>query len=192
MQRGPWYEKLAVNMARLSLISRSVAGILLAGCSKAPKQEARLYSTGAKADVGHLSYSVIDSEISQQLGDEPTSARTPQNRFIVVQVSVTNAGNEETSIPGMTLVDDGGQTYNELADGAGVHNWLGVLRKVAATQTETGMILFDAPARHYRLRLTDEFAPEDVSIDIPLSFLHEQLQHVERPPDRTTEGLLRK
>jgi Domain of unknown function (DUF4352) len=192
MQRRLRCEKLAVNMSRLSLISLSLAGILLAGCSKAPKQEARLYSAGERAIVGRLSYSLVDSEISQQLGDEAASARTPQNRFIVVQVSVTNAGNEETPIPVMTLVDDGGQTYNELADGTGVRSWLGVLRKVAATQTETGMILFDAPAKHYRLRLTDEFSPEDVSIDMPLSFLHEQLQHVDRTSGSSGEDLLRK
>jgi hypothetical protein len=155
-----------------------IAGLFLAGCSKEPKHEARLYSQGEKAQVDKLSYSLVDSQIFPQLGDDSANARMPQNRFIVVQVSVVNAGNEETSIPGMTLVDDGGQTYNELPDGTGVHQWLGVLRKVAAAQSETGMIVFDAPAKHYRLRLTDEFAPEDVSIDMPLSFIHEQMRNM--------------
>src|ERR1019366_5324148 len=112
------------SMFRLSIISVLLAALILAGCSKAPKQEAKLYGAGEKAPVGGLSYSLVDSQILQQLGDDPGSPRMPQNRFIVVQVSITNAGNEEVSIPGMTLVDDGGQTYKELADGTGVQRWL--------------------------------------------------------------------
>jgi hypothetical protein len=169
-------------MSRLHTVSLLLAGLVLVGCSKEPKHDAKLYSAGEKAEVGTLSYSVVDSQILPQLGDDPANARMPQNRFIVVQVSVLNAGKDEVSIPGMTLIDDGGQAYNELADGTGVHQWLGVLRKVAATQTETGMIVFDAPAKHYRLRLTDEFAPDEVSVDMPLSFIHEQIQHMVPDP----------
>ncbi|HYA18683.1 MAG TPA: DUF4352 domain-containing protein [Bryobacteraceae bacterium] len=162
-------------MFRSATAALLISAALLAGCSREPKHESRLYSAGEKAEVDGLSYSVIDSQIYQQLGDDPTTARMPQTRFITVQVSVLNAGSEEASIPGMTLVDDSGQTYNELPDGAGVHNWLGMSRKVAPNQTETGMILFDAPAKHYRLRLTDEFSAEEVAIDIPLSFIHERI-----------------
>ena len=165
-------------MSRLSGFTLLLASLLFTGCAKEEKHEARLYSAGEKAEVGKLSYSLVDSQIFQQLGDDPANARMPQNRFIVVQVSVLNAGNEETSIPGMTLVDDSGQTYNELPDGTGVSQWLGVLRRVAANQTETGTIVFDAPSKHYRLRLTDEFSPDEVSIDMPLSFIHEQMRHM--------------
>lgn len=162
-------------MFRFRTAALFISAALLVGCSREPKHEARLYSAGEKAEVGGLSYSVIDSQIYQQLGDDPANARMPQNRFITVQVSVLNAGSEEASIPGMTLVDDGGQTYNELPDGTGVHNWLGMSRKVAPNQSETGMVLFDAPAKHYRLRLTDEFEPVEVAVDIPLSFIHERI-----------------
>ncbi len=55
----------------------------------------------------------------------------------------------------MTLVDDTGHSYTELADGSNVPNWLGVVRNVAPTQTEQGYVVFDAPTRHYRLRLND-------------------------------------
>lgn len=170
-------------MFRFSTAALLLSAMLLAACSREPKHEARLYSAGEKAEVDGLSYSVIDSQIYQQLGDDPANPRTPQNRFITVQVSVLNAGNSEVAIPGMTLVDDGGQVYNELPDGTGVHNWMGISRRLAPTQTETGMILFDAPAKHYRLRLTDEFAPEEVAIDIPLSFIHERI-------DSETPGVL--
>jgi hypothetical protein len=75
----------------------------------------------------------------------------------------------------MTLLDDSGKTYNELTDGTGVTRWLGVVRKVDANQTETGSVVFDAPAGHYKLRLTDETDEADVFVDLPLNFAHEQM-----------------
>jgi Domain of unknown function (DUF4352) len=164
-------------MSRRLLIVPVLAALTLMGCaSKEKTPEAQLFSAGEKAQVGTLNYNLIDSQIATRLGDDPATARTPKDRFIIVQISISNAGNQDASIPGLTLVDDAGQTYNELADGTGVDKWLGIVRKVAAAQTETGFVLFDAPAKHYRLRLTDEFSPE-VAIDMPLSFIHEQMQH---------------
>jgi hypothetical protein len=148
--------------------------LLLAGCSAPPRKESRLFPAGEKAAVGPLIYTVVDSQFAQTLGDDPNNQRTPANRFVIVQLSVSNSGNSEMNIPAMTLIDDDGQSYPELADGRGVQDWMGVIRKVATTQTEHGQILFDAPAKHYRLRLTDE-TDDDISIDIPLSYIHEQL-----------------
>jgi hypothetical protein len=75
----------------------------------------------------------------------------------------------------MTLVDDAGKVYNELPDGTGVLRWLGVVRSVEPAQTEQGSIVFDAPPVHYRLRLTDETDKEDIYVDLPLNFMHEQM-----------------
>ena len=119
-------------------------------------------------------YSVIDTRILPQIGEDPISVRTPQNRFFLVQVAVSNSSSQDQPIPGLTLVDDAGQQYAELADGTGVPNWLGVVRKVGGAQTEQGAILFDAPAQHYRLRLTDETDASEVAIDLPLNFQSEQ------------------
>jgi hypothetical protein len=41
--------------------------------------------------------------------------------------------------------------------------------------TELGTIAFDVPSKHYRLRLTDDLDPDSISIDLPLSFVHEQI-----------------
>ena len=75
----------------------------------------------------------------------------------------------------MSLVDDSGKVYPELADGTNVPRWLGVVRNVEPAQTEAGFVIFDAPAAHYKLRLTDETDEEDVYVDMPLNFLHEQM-----------------
>ncbi len=88
----------------------------------------------------------------------------------------------------MTLIDDSGKTYDELADGSGVPHWLGVVRKVPSNQIEQGTVVFDAPASHYKLKLTDETDAEDIFVDLPLSFAHEQMQNeTGSNPDASTD-----
>ena len=62
----------------------------------------------------------------------------------------------DNPIPSIELVADSGKTYNELADGTGVNNWLGIVRHVGPGQTERGNVVFDAPAAHYKLKFSDE------------------------------------
>jgi hypothetical protein len=161
----------------------TLLSLTLAGCSRSSKNQPVIFAAGDKATVGPLVFSVTDTERTQALGDDPNTARTAQNRFYLVKVSVLNSGGEDQPIPAMTLVDDQGQSYPELADGTNVPNWLGVVRKVGPAQTEQGIVVFDAPTKHYRLRLTDPFDEKEISIDIPLDFAHEQsLQGAAPPP----------
>jgi hypothetical protein len=149
---------------------------VLSGCSSSSERKSVTYAAGDKASVDKLTYSVVDSQIFPRLGDD-ASPRVPQNRFYVVQISVSNSGGSEAAIPAMTLIDDAGKNYDELTDGSGVERWLGVIRRVQPNQTEQGSVIFDAPAGHYKMRLTDETDASDVFVDIPLSFAHEQMLH---------------
>lgn len=161
----------------LILSSLSIISLFLSGCSpSASERKTTTFAVGEKVPVEKLTYSIVDTQILPHLGDE-ANPRMPQYRFYVVQISVLNAGNAEAAIPGMQLIDDSGKTYEELADGAGVPRWLGVVRKVQSNQVEQGSVVFDAPAGHYKLKLTDETDPADVFVDLPLSFAHEQLQN---------------
>jgi len=148
--------------------------LAVAGCSSTPVRTTKTFPAGEKATVDKLVYSVVDTQILTKLGDE-ANPRMPQNRFYIVQISASNSGNEDASIPAMTLTDDAGKTYEELTDGTGVSRWLGVIRRVGANQTESGNIVFDAPASHYKLKLTDDTDASDVYVDIPLNFAHEQM-----------------
>jgi len=139
--------------------------------------------------VGSLTYNLVDSEMVTQLGDEPATARTPRDRFYLLKISVSNSSSDDVTIPGLVLVDDRGQEYPEVADGTNVPNWLSVVSKVGGAQTELGTIVFDAPARHYRLRLTEETDPKDISIDLPLSFVHEQMKNLKTSPDAPPETI---
>jgi len=171
------------GIAAFGLVLPVLFAVLVTGCSGYSKKTAVTYSAGEKAAVDPLIYSVIDTEVLPQLGTDPLTARTPQSRFYLVKISVSNSSNEDVTIPGLALVDDSGQEYPEVADGTNVPNWMGVLRKLGGTQTEQGTILFDAPARHYRLRLTDETDPKDYYIDVPLTYVHEQMQNLKTDPD---------
>jgi len=166
---------------RPALFAVPCLAMIAAGCSSVSKPSNVLYAAGDKATIGPLAYSVTDTEVAQQLGEEP-NLRTPQERFYLIHVSVTNASSDEEPIPTMTLVDDSGHSYTELSDGTGVPNWLGVVRKVGPTQTEQGVVVFDAPSKHYRLRLNDPLDDREIAIDVPLSFVHEQLRGVDTNP----------
>jgi hypothetical protein len=131
---------------------------------------------GEKATIGHLSYNVIDSQILQQMGDE-ANPRVPHDRFILVQVAVSNSSNVDNPIPAVELVSDDGRTYDELPDGTGVTNWLGVVRHVGPGQTARGEMAFDAPAAHYKLKFSDESADTNILADLPLSYSHEKIDN---------------
>lgn len=156
-----------------------IALLVLSGCSNESGmkagEEARVVPAGEKASAGHLTYSVVDSQILPQLGDE-TNPRVPHDRFLLVQLAVTNSSNVDNPIPAIELVSDSGQTYSELADGSGVPNWLGMVRHVGPGQTERGQVAFDAPAAHYKLRFSDETINTEIMADLPLSYSHEQIK----------------
>ena len=82
-------------------------------------------------------------------------------------------GSTDLMVPALTLVDDAGQTSQELPDGDQVPEWTGYLRRVKPAETLQGNVVFDVPPKHYRLRVTDETSQKSRDIDIPLHFASE-------------------
>src|SRR5437764_14051143 len=116
-------------MARALLLGAILTSLALYSCSKpTPKTEARVYPAGEKAAVGPLSYTILDTQMLLRLGDDPNTARSAQNRFVLVKLAISNSGETEVPIPAMMLVDDTGQTWSELADGTGVPQWIDLVR----------------------------------------------------------------
>lgn len=163
-----------MNLMRLA----AIAGIvLLAGCRPSTKEQL-YYDQGERATVGSLTYTVIESAWRTQLG-EMFNIRVPQQRFLMLTVSVTNGGGSEVSIPLLELVAPKGQKYKEISDGTGVSNWLGLIRTLAPAQTVQGRILFDVPLSGYRLRVPDGGQSEFEKfalIDVPLRMDVDQVQ----------------
>jgi hypothetical protein len=135
------------------LSSAAVSVLILGGCQK--QQAARMdFAMGEPVRVGQMTYSVIESAWRSQLG-QLFKIRTPEQRFLLINVSVTNGTGKDVSIPLLTLEGNNGKTFREIPDGEGVDNWFGLLRTISPGQTQQGNILFDVPLTSYKLRVPD-------------------------------------
>jgi hypothetical protein len=161
----------SANMRRLAFIpvlAAVTAALLLNACSsRSPRVQT--YSLGEKATLGHLIYTVYETQWVPQFGDGPTG-RVPQHRFFLLRMAAVNSSSADLIVPNATIEDDQGNSYPELRDGDGVPQWIGYLRKVRPAESVQGNLLFDAPPAHYKLRITDENEENPAYFDIPLSF----------------------
>jgi len=124
---------------------------------------------GEKVNVGHIVYTVIDTKWETSL-PEDSEPRNPQHRFLLVRMSAANSGGDNMMLPNLVIEDDAGNTYQELSDGKGVPDWAGYLRRIGPAEASIGNILFDAPPKSYKLRVTDENGEKPALVDMPLSF----------------------
>jgi hypothetical protein len=145
-----------------------LTALALNGCAADPSPRLRTYSMGDRVELGQLVYTVFETRWLPQIGNGP-AARVPQNRFFLIRLSVAKGGAGELLVPNMSIEDDRGNVYQELTDGEGVSQFLGVLHPVPS-EGILGNALFDAPPGHYRLRLSDDEAQRAALVDIPLSF----------------------
>ena len=160
-----------MSQFRLPLLFAAAAAVLLlASCgSEGKAYPVRTYTLGERVQLGHIVYQVFETQWMTHLG-EGSDARVPQQRFFLVRLSAVNSAGADVSVPGLTIQDDSGNTYNEISDGAGVPQWIGYLRSVKPAESAQGNALFDAPPRHYKLKITDEDNEKTAFVDIPLSF----------------------
>lgn len=130
------------------------------------------FSMGERVRVGPFTYTVLEAAWKQALSTDP-QARIPKNRFVVIKLTVTNSGGEETSFPILSLQSSTGQDNPEIIEGVSeVPNWFAPLaRNLRPAQTETGTIVFDVPLGAYKLKVqepADVDAPKFAFIDIPV------------------------
>ena len=155
---------------RFLLLTAAVgAAALTSGCSQGEAFPVRTYPMGDKIELGHIIYTVFETQWLTHVGEAPNE-RVPQNRFFLVRMSAVNSGGSEVIVPNVTIEDDTGKTYPELSDGSGIPQWIGFLRQVKPADSVQGNVLFDAPPKHYKLRVTDESGERAALVDIPLSF----------------------
>ncbi len=142
------------HFCRCTLLGSATLLVLsMGGCQKAgpPRSD---FSMGERVPVGQMTYSVVESAWRPQLG-EGFKIRTPEQRFLLIKISVTNGTGKDVSIPLLTLEGNDGKTYREIADGEGVDNWFGLLRTLNPGETQQGNVLFDVPLTSYKLRVPD-------------------------------------
>jgi hypothetical protein len=153
------------------MLAAVVAALLLNACSNRVSQ-VHTYSLGEKAELGHIIYTVYETQWLPQFGGGH-AARVPQHRFFLVRMTAVNSSGADLIVPNATIEDDKGNSYPELRDGEGVPTWIGYLRRVKPAESAQGNLLFDAPPAHYKVRITDENEENQAYFDIPLSFAGE-------------------
>ncbi len=148
----------------------AAAASLLNGCGGRQNNARVEYEMGDHVTVGPLTYNVVETAWRSQLGAD-FKLRIPQDRFLMVTISVTNGGGKEVSVPLLSLETANGKTYQESDNGESVENWFGLLRTLIPAQTQQGRLLFDVPLTSFRLRVTDGGEPgseKSAWIRIPL------------------------
>jgi len=159
---------LMFKRAALLVISLAIFG--LSGCGT--RQNTRVdYQMGERVSLGPLTYNVVETAWRSQLGSD-FKMRLPQQRFLIITISVTNGGGTQVSVPLLSLENQKGEIFQESDNGDGVDNWFGLLRELRPAQTQQGRMVFDVPLASYKLRVTDGAEPggeKIASIEIPLS-----------------------
>jgi hypothetical protein len=155
--------------AKFLHLPAALAALLFLNSCGPSKDTVKVFDMGSRVEVGHLIYTVFETQWLPQIGAGDT-ARVPKNRFFLIRLSAVNSGSEELDVPNLTLVDDRGQTVEEMQDGDQVPQWIGFVRRVKPADSIAGNVVFDAEPKHYRLRVTDENGEKPALVDIPLNF----------------------
>lgn len=162
-------------MRLVALCAIAAISLLGGSCSSTEKFPVRTYAMGEKVPLGPFIYNAFETQWLTHLGDDVTP-RLPQHRFFLVRTSILNSGGSELIGPNLSIVDDNGNVYEELSNGEGVPQWIGYLRQLKPADSSQGNLVFDAPPRHYKLKVLDDTGERAALIDIPLSFNAESPQ----------------
>ncbi|MBI4906105.1 MAG: DUF4352 domain-containing protein [Acidobacteria bacterium] len=141
----------------------------LVSCGKRANR-ALSFAMGERASVGKLIYVASETEWKTSLGEGPT-AKVPQNRFLLIKISVTNGGGAPIAVPLLSLYDANGKQFRESDEVEGLPQWLGALRMLGPVETKQGYTVFDVPPASYKLQITDAGDLESeilAYIDVPL------------------------
>ncbi|MEO8595766.1 MAG: DUF4352 domain-containing protein [Candidatus Solibacter sp.] len=154
-----------------TLLAVLVAAAILASCGDSGDKPypVRTYNLGERIPLGHIIYQIYETQWLTHMG-EGAEARVPENRFFLVRLSAVNSAGADVIVPNFTVEDDSGKSYAELSTAEGVPQYIGYLRSVKPAESVTGNALFDAPPRHYRLKIQDETGDKTAYVDIPLTF----------------------
>jgi hypothetical protein len=157
---------------RFCIFSLLLVTAAVSGCGQRSARQSNLqFRMGEPILIRPFTYTVLETRWKAQLG-ELFSMQLPQNRFLLIRLSITNSGGAPAAAPLATLVGSSGTVFSEHQNGVGVDNWLGLIRNIAPAQTAEGWIVFDVPPNSYTLRCYGEVTDDSEQVGqfrIPLN-----------------------
>ena len=169
--------RLTVFAASAKFIKNNIAFCVLSAiclmslCCQTIAPGEQHYRMGELASVGPVIYNVLETDWRTEIG-QSLEQKIPEHKFLLIQLTITNSGNQDVAIPLLSLEDQQDNSYLEVSEVEGVANWLGLLRILDPASTMQGTIVFDVPTGDYNLRVTDggELDNERTAlVEIPLS-----------------------
>ena len=161
------------RVSRTAVIAALAALALLAvsGCSrKLSDADLPIYEMGSAAPIGSVHFTALSTEWKDQL-DSSAVPLVPKHRWLLINVTITNGGGQDASLPMLTLVDAAGTEYKEEEKGDGVSNWLGLMRLLKPAETTQGSLIFDVPAGPYKLKVRSGGDPEtELAVYVKIPF----------------------
>jgi hypothetical protein len=148
----------------------ALAALVFYSCTPPKVKDNRIrHPMGQRVSIGPLTFNVLEMKWEQSLGDGPLG-RTPQRRFLLLRLSVTNGGGTQATVPTLVLLNEEGERFRELEDTKGLSDPMGLIRMVGAGETLFGWILFDVPQNDYLLELSDGNLENEQTalVEIPL------------------------
>jgi hypothetical protein len=149
----------------------ALAMFAVSGCSrKLSDADLPTFEMGSQASIGPLHFTALSTEWKDQI-DAPNGPLVPKHRWLLINVTITNSGGQDASLPMLTLVDASGTEYKEEEKGDGVSNWLGLMRLLKPADTTQGSLIFDVPAGPYKLKVRSGGDPEtEVAVYVKIPF----------------------
>jgi hypothetical protein len=132
----------------------TLCALTQAACNRTPNTSIiGTFRMGEKVQIGPTIYNVLESEWKPALTE---GGRAPRNRFLFINLSVTNSGGTAVPVPSFELQATDGTRYQEVSQNMeGVRDWLGLLRNVQPAGTQRGVVVFDVPIAAYKLIVPD-------------------------------------
>ncbi len=106
----------ALDSTNVAMLAAACA-LALSGCQKSAAPE-RVGALGAPLAVGQLTYIALETEWRDSI-ESSKGPRVPKNRFLLVNVTVTNTSSEQKAAPLLQIVDAKGEVHGEISEGDG-------------------------------------------------------------------------
>lgn len=161
--------QIAIPLQTIGRLTVATVALLCLSACPDPKAaaESRVYQMGERVDVGGVVYTVLESEWRAAIG-EGAEAMIPQNRFLILRVTITNGAGQAANVPFLRL-EGGKEETMEVDNAKALAGWMGLVRIIPPAQTEEGKLVFDVPPGSYKLRVSNGSGDNEITrlVDIP-------------------------